>query len=620
MKKNINLLKARDFYFDIARNWNNWIRFFIILPPMIVALTYLPFFSSIAFIDNERDIIVGFISIVSFFVIHFIFEDKKNENLEISNAIREEYDCNVLEIPHNLFAYTIGDIETYKSKCKFVKDSYKYEIWYEEIFCDSQAKNTICSQLDNITYTYHVYKEFKWFINLILYSSLFISLLSLFFGVEVFILVLISLFNIMQYCIESHSRIDELIKRNYSLMTATRDFKDVLLHELDNDSTLLLRMLQDVIISNRNQSLFIPKIIRNKYLKEESAFYKDLNEIKAIYLDKKTLAIPSKAEDIDIFNLEETEVNTLKQIQKRLLEMIEKVAAVFEKRGITYTLDGGTLIGAVRSKDINNPVNRVHIKDGGFVFWDDDIDIAIPTTGGMLEKAKQAIIEELGYIYDVQDYNSDPYYSPRLSNFRIRDRKSCISEKDSKLYEQYKFRGLFIDVYAYTPILYNRIIDSMYRFLLIHPMYRLIKKTEEQYPAYANPSCKEEEIKLNRILNKFSSIKKKYLKLVDWYLSHANNDKYFVYSPNYIENLLTPGPYIKKEYLYGKRIKAQFESIEMPIPSEADKVLSSYYGEWYKSPFESIEQLKKEYGEDNWFDKNYFVVTVMKHIDHVDLQ
>ena len=55
---------------------------------------------------------------------------------------------------------------------------------------------------------------------------------------------------------------------------------------------------------------------------------------------------------------------TLREIQLEELEILLKVRDFFEAHNIRYILCGGTLLGAVRH--------------GGFIPWDDDIDVSVP--------------------------------------------------------------------------------------------------------------------------------------------------------------------------------------------------------------------------------------------------
>lgn len=604
-KENVDLLKVRDYYFDKARNYNVIKTLLLYIPPILLVASYFLPIVQFNWIDKYRDYIINTISILAFILMHYHLDNIINHNLYISNTFREKYDCNVFEIEPNIFSYLIEDENMYSEKSRFVKDFDKYEVWYGEVFCNKNSRNVLCCQMDNIIYTYYVYKHYKKVKTaLFILIIALITILSFIFNQEGLLLGLMSIFNIIQVYIEDKSKIEELIQSNSDTMKIVKNNFQQIISELDNGNTSILRMLQDTIINNRNQSIFIPKYVRNKYLRNDSFYYKKLDEYKALYFEEESTCIPSTEEDIEVFDLEEEGLITLTQVHRRLILMMEKVLDVFEKENITYTLDGGTLLGAMRKQK--------------FIFWDDDIDIAIPIVGGMLERAKEAITKHLSDQFDIQDYKNDPFYSPRLSNFRIRDRKSKITEKDSPLFDRYLYNGLFIDVYAYSPVVFNVMVDKLYRRLRIHPLYKSIQKTEQIYSKYSHSDKTEDREKLQKILNKFQRQKNAYMRRVKWYQTHAKNENYFVYVPNYIENLCSPGPYIRKGDLYGTTQNKSFETLTPRIPSNPEKVLSAYYNNWKESPYKSIDTLKSIYNQ-NWYSHHRFMSTVLKHIDHVDL-
>lgn len=613
-KENIDLLRVRDHYFDKARNLNKLRMLLVYFPAILLVVSYFSWLPYYDWVDENRDYIINTITIASFIVIHFVLDRLIDDCLDISNAYREKYDVKVFGIEENPFAYAMNGTEDHSDKARLYPNVPKYETWYGEIFDENNSHNVLCAQLDNIIYTYCVYKYYRKF-SAVMFGLIigFMAAFTLVFANGALVLGLMSVFNIAQMFIEEKSDIDDLIEVNHGIMELVKRDSAHIIEELDRGNNSILRTLQDTIINNRNQSIFISKFARELYLKDSSVYYKILDEYKAIFFEEDGTDIPSCAEDIEIFNFAETETVTLAEIQQRLLSMMEKIADAFEKEGVVYMLDGGSLIGAVRAEGSE----EVHLTGGKFVFWDDDIDIALPI--GMLEKAKEAVRKHLGDRFDVQDYDNDPYYSPRLSNFRIRDRRSTISEKDSPLFDKYRYRGLFIDVYAYTPVLCSVAFDKLYRRIMIHPLYKRILKTENMYPVFSPSDAPKDKAALKKALDKFARQKAVYMKRVDWYLAHAKNDSFFVYTPTYIYDLKNTGPYIQKDDLYGAEKTAQFETLELPVPTNSDKVLEAFYGKWYESPYVPMEKLKAKYGE-RWFSFHEFKATIMKHIDHVNFE
>lgn len=588
-KKNINLLRVRDYYFDKARKLNTYRIICVAFPIVLLVASYLPFVNCYDIFDKYRDYYIGILSIFLFFAARKINAEIQ-KSLIISNVFREEYDINVFNIDRNKYAYDTDIIAQYidvSNNC--TNDSKKYEHWYEEIFTEENKNNVLCCQMDNIIYTYYVYRDTKKIYTIFLMISVLgVALLWFFVAIPSFIfLSIISLFSLFQMFIEYIDVCNELIENNEKIRQKVL-FDEEVITDID------LRCIQDSIINNRNRSLFIPKYIRNKYLRDGNPYYEDLNDVRTKMFKDKGASIPSSEEDIEILSSDGEKSMNLKSVHQRLNTMLQDIKIVFDENNIQYTLDGGTLIGAVR--------------DGGhFIFWDDDIDLAIRYED--FEKACKVLEQHLSSKYEFQNYYNEEYFSPRLASLRMREKneKSVVEEKDSPLFEKYDMRGLFIDFYVYAPILVNVQIDKIFRGLFIHPIHKSIKKTENKW-------------KSNR--EKYSPVflkkKKKYMKRVEWYLSHVKCEKYYAYTPNYIENIRKPGPYIKREDLYGEKRNCTFENAEYPIPTNAEIVLASFYGNsWRNSPFVSVDNYRKEYGE-KWYGHKKFAVTSMKHISYID--
>lgn len=132
----------------------------------------------------------------------------------------------------------------------------------------------------------------------------------------------------------------------------------------------------------------------------------------------------------------------LRQMQLCELEILKSVDAVCRKHDIPYWLDSGTLLGAVRH--------------GGFIPWDDDIDICMPLAD--IPRFVEIAQKELPQDLFVQTPESDP--SVRTPYPKVRHNKSLIVEPADDFSLPYH-KGLYIDIFPVIP--YPNLSPSLIR-------------------------------------------------------------------------------------------------------------------------------------------------------------
>ena len=121
---------------------------------------------------------------------------------------------------------------------------------------------------------------------------------------------------------------------------------------------------------------------------------------------------------------------TVAGAQKIMLEILLAVHKVCEENHITYFLNAGTLLGALRH--------------GGFIPWDDDMDIAMPRKDyeKFLEIAPEALPKDLF----LQTRDTDPAY--QRPTVKIRKNGTLLIETGETGNEKYH-HGIFIDIFPY---------------------------------------------------------------------------------------------------------------------------------------------------------------------------
>ena len=130
--------------------------------------------------------------------------------------------------------------------------------------------------------------------------------------------------------------------------------------------------------------------------------------------------------------LETYQKQNLRSVQLKELSILRAIRDVCENNGIDYWLDGGTILGAVRH--------------GGFIPWDDDIDIAMRKEDipRFVEAAKRDLPKDLF----MQTMETDP--SCRLPIIKVRDLNSFLVENGDDFTRPYQ-KGLYVDIFPLMP-------------------------------------------------------------------------------------------------------------------------------------------------------------------------
>ena len=134
-------------------------------------------------------------------------------------------------------------------------------------------------------------------------------------------------------------------------------------------------------------------------------------------------------EDFSQYN---PEGSTLRKMQLRILDILVEIDKVCRKHEIGYWIDFGTLLGAVRH--------------GGFIPWDDDLDIAM--TSEDFKKFLEIAPKELPPSLFLQTKTTDPSYSFIVN--KVRDKGSFFITQHEDFTKDYQ-KGLYVDIFEAVP-------------------------------------------------------------------------------------------------------------------------------------------------------------------------
>jgi len=143
---------------------------------------------------------------------------------------------------------------------------------------------------------------------------------------------------------------------------------------------------------------------------------------------------------------------TVRELQLEVLTVMDEIDRVCEKNKIEYCLIAGSALGICNY--------------GGFIPWDDDMDIAIQRKDWL--RFIEAMKNDLGKDFYFDCYEIDKKYNPISGpTMKVRKRGTYIEEVNSLLKNRCKRGdGIFVDVIIYDNVSENKFIDEVCRTVI----------------------------------------------------------------------------------------------------------------------------------------------------------
>lgn len=252
--------------------------------------------------------------------------------------------------------------------------------------------------------------------------------------------------------------------------------------------------------------------------------------------------------------------STMKRVWAAKMDMLNEVIILCEKYGIQYFADWGTLLGVVRH--------------GGFIPWDDDIDIA------MLRKDYNRFIEvsnELSSPLFLKHYSTDS----AINACAYVCNGTVISNDEQRLKRFYGCPYILgIDIFPLDYVSKNEeeveIQGEIYK--IVAGLTNLMKKEENSEEIEAilcniECICKIEIDRNRNVLQQLYRL----LDLISQMYGEKEAEELTLWGM-----ILSDKKFRLKKEWYEKPVKMQFEQMELYVPKEYDKVLHEMYGDWRK--------------------------------------
>ncbi|MFH7818871.1 LicD family protein [Neobacillus thermocopriae] len=245
---------------------------------------------------------------------------------------------------------------------------------------------------------------------------------------------------------------------------------------------------------------------------------------------------------------------TIKDVQNKILEIMKFIDKLCRENGIVYFIMGGTALGAVRH--------------GGFIPWDDDLDIFM--TPDNYKKFKEVFKKLNSDKFVLQEWEIVDHY---LEYAKVRMNGTTFIER---VYKDRKdmHHGIYVDIMILHKCPNNRLIQ---RAIYYASKYVTLIALSQRNWTPKNTAQKL-ALKLLKLLpNKF--ISKQCYRLIYKYDDIKSNYSYcyFITKANFKQGVLN-------RTMFEKPVDIQFENIKLLGPNDIKQYLTLRYGDYMKLP------------------------------------
>ena len=258
----------------------------------------------------------------------------------------------------------------------------------------------------------------------------------------------------------------------------------------------------------------------------------------------------------------------LNDTQKYILHVLREVTRVLEELNIPYFMQGGTMLGAIRH--------------GGFIPWDDDVDLGIPRADydRLLKEVSSRLPENLELrTYD--DETDHHYYFARIVDTRYQIRRMGSIEE--------RLENIWVDLFPLDGMP-NGCISRQW-----HKMRLLLTRLKFHLSCFEKVNIKRPGRPLvERIIIRVAMV----TRVGKWWNTRKQLDKmdrllkkYPPEKSNYLVNFTGQTSFkfnemFKKE-IYGQGKEYPFEDMVLVGPEQYDPYLKSLYGDYMTPPKEA---------------------------------